>query len=666
MAEIIKRRALMRSMTGRIGAPVMTLLGPREGVSPKAFIVCGAQVVPRGFFPRGASATLCTLNSGSKLRTQVDVASRYSDGSAKMLLVAMETKESLIVGATRSLSLVVNTAAPALNPGATWEDVAGASSVVLVLTRDGEEPVRVDVLRGMTPDREMWRAGPLVMERGFYADDPENFDGLGLLRLQVFLSFTSDGHVSADVLVCNDVQFSGAGGEWVGAVHLEVDGEMTPDGEKPVKLIPHTRAILPFSTRAVPMPALAPSTPAMVKAGILPNYDLTRGAAPGTVVKYAWTKYMPMTGGRQDIGYVPNAYAVALHRPDARPAYDSAIALAMESGSVPWHLWDSASDELVKAADTRYNYWFDYRDSRWQPTPYQASDWTPDVAHMPGMSAVPFMMTGRRVFLEQLYAQAGYVVMKRWPDQRNELGNGFALLTSGGQARGVAWSMREVLHAWWLAPDEGPVADMHGPAWKQYLESVLRQSLAFLDRHVSNCVALNRDYAGWPTRYEYEDGKRFAPWQLDFLTSVLCAASRLGLAEGARFLGLMKDWNLKRFSSQDGEWNPVNGLSYNLPRVDSLGAPLTNFADAQKRIAAQGADLGNGSNPRIYTDNDYHVLAMATIADLASALPDDSAELANVWRWLDGIAPRSAVNAWLDAEGLKYNVVPPGITRWAS
>lgn len=91
--------------------------------------------------------------------------------------------------------------------------------------------------------------------------------------------------------------------------------------------------------------------------------------------------------------------------------------------------------------------------------------------HMPDTAYIPYIMTGRYYYLEQLQLQAAYIIGWRvggstesWMRQGS---NGFF---NGGETRGVAWSYRTTSYAAFISPENSPE--------KEYFEDKLLNTIA--------------------------------------------------------------------------------------------------------------------------------------------------------------------------------------------
>lgn len=259
-----------------------------------------------------------------------------------------------------------------------------------------------------------------------------------------------------------------------------------------------SRAVWNYDNRlGVPETALAAEERALAAADTGPM-----GAA--TV-----TPYMPMTGGRGDIGPLPRWTALHLLTQDRR-AKAIMLANADAGGSAPIHFRDRKTDQPVSLDEhpdvvLRPN----------EPGPdaipsmaYDETPWSPDLAHQPSLAYVPYLVTGDRYYLDELMFWANWSIGRERPEYR---GRGLGLV-SNEQIRGQAWGLRALGEAAHALPDRHPL--------KPYFARKLVTNLDWYVRHFPRNPDRNAvSPLGWVEKGD-ERGLT-APWQNDFLAVVL-------------------------------------------------------------------------------------------------------------------------------------------------
>ncbi len=98
-------------------------------------------------------------------------------------------------------------------------------------------------------------------------------------------------------------------------------------------------------------------------------------------------------------------------------------------------------------------------------TPY-----TPDVAHQPSLSYVPYLVTGDFFHLEELQFWANYNLFY-WGDHGGSQG-----LLVNNQIRAQAWGLRTLGHAAFITPDSHPL--------KAYFLNKLANNLNWYDTNI--------------------------------------------------------------------------------------------------------------------------------------------------------------------------------------
>jgi hypothetical protein len=213
---------------------------------------------------------------------------------------------------------------------------------------------------------------------------------------------------------------------------------------------------------------------------VLPNFDLTKTVPSSAIDNDAsdfassdkgdinghgmWLKYMPQTGGRDDIGLFP-AWTVRYLYTFSSKAYPVMLGNGAVSGHVPLHVREA--DPNLRFDDQRAVEAFgrtisvDARPSGGPAEVGTVSDshgWTLDMAHEGSYAFIPYIITGDWYFLEELYQWAAYVTSLGDPTSTEFWGRhgSWGILPHALQTRGVAWGLRELAHAAFAAPDGTP------------------------------------------------------------------------------------------------------------------------------------------------------------------------------------------------------------------
>jgi hypothetical protein len=325
------------------------------------------------------------------------------------------------------------------------------------------------------------------------------------------------------------------------------------------------------------------------------------------------TTYMPTTGGRADIGPLPT-WAVFYLLDPSRENEKSVMATGDAAGSVPWHVRDDATGGPIRI-DAHPDVWLD---GRGHAVPgamarkYYVSHtkWTPDDAHQPSLSYLPYLLTGSQFYRDELAMQAGYVLLGVDPVYRG----GAAGIMLGSQVRAVAWDLRTLANAAFLLPASDPL--------QAYFEGRLRANLnAILERyargHELDGAGELKGYVPGP--YAVEGA--LPPWQEDYLVIVLGWIDAMGVPEAKPVLHWMSNFTAGRFTNGARGYDPIYGTPYFLyVREPATGALFGTWSAAfQRTFDPQHHPVTSLDHPD--WGGGYAALARGALASLMTADP---------------------------------------------
>jgi hypothetical protein len=264
------------------------------------------------------------------------------------------------------------------------------------------------------------------------------------------------------------------------------------------KYLMYSKAIPVFDQSLNPTPA-AITNEAQAWAGSDQGQILHSTPAAGTFYSGEYVTYMPMTGGRGDIGLFPRWYVLYLYSMDPR-LYASMVGNGEVSGYVPIHFRESVTGKFYRDPNGTGSATTDTAFGRpvsidTRPTfsngkigntnPADAitgagpnvcapldgtvpcnnnsssspDQWVPDLAHYPEIPYIPYLITGDWYFLEELQFVAAYMLSWEDPDYSVSYArhlNWGILNNIGIQTRGEAWALRNIAHAAFFSPDTSP------------------------------------------------------------------------------------------------------------------------------------------------------------------------------------------------------------------
>ena len=652
-----------------------------EGLGPAAeTVVTFGQAFRPGDLPRDATLA-ARLADGRPLRAQCDVTVRHPDGSARHGVVSLAAP-ALADGARAGVILARGggPAAPALDFAAAS---AGRQAVVELVPAGGGEPWRADLLALARAQREgrPWQSGPLATARRVAIPVPPGaVGGATSLRLVADIAFQADGSLRADVWLRNDVAMRPGGGLAAYTLRVLLDGReaLRAEGVRQAQYQAWGRMLgAAPGGRAAPAPPLVrPDAAYLADAGAVARYDLTTGVEEAALERYAqaladpaWaeplgprgiTRYMPMAGGRADLGPTTMHQAIWLISGDRRAAA-YVLGQAEAAGAVPWHFWDPEGGAGGRGGwmdDDRWPlFWTDPRGGQPPRTLLQPvareTGWNADPAHQPDLSFVPYLLTGRRAFLDGLQAQAAWNVISVWPAVRGRNGragpNDGVIIVQNRQVRSSAWSIRQVDEAGWITPDDDPNAE--------YLHRVSAANWEWVRGRIPDWTAAQGEAHGWlPGVWTSTIG----PWQQDYFASSAAAAARRGNADARAVLSWMANFLVGRFNAEAKGFARHDGAAFNIaaaPQGVENPAPFRTWAEIGEATRARGQSNGTGWTR---SQGEYARLALQSLAALYDVLGLEEARRTYVWLLAEG-PPFTAPQTHARIPTL--NIVPRGMPR---
>lgn len=657
--------------------------------APAGTVTVFGQAFRPGDVP-GGTRLAARLATGQAIPVQFDVLRRHADGSARFGLVSL-APPALGTGRLADVVLSRQTAGEEQpNP----LDLAAAlegRQILVELTLEGSgQPWRADLaaLLRATPPATRWQSGPLAVQARLALPVPAG--GVTSLRLVADVTARADGTLWADIWLRNDIAMQPGGGEVVYAVRIAID-----DREALSATVARHWQYAGWGRllSGAPGGRLAPEPPRvrhdpvyLAEAGAALPYDLTTGVDEAlftrmtrTMADPAWATplaprgtetNMGAPGARPDIGQTTLWAAAWVITGDARAAA-YVIGQAESASSIPWCFWDphGGADRQGGWLDVRRwpLFWADPRGGRPPRTllqPYAINTlWkrSPVPSHQPGLSYVPYVLTGRRAFLDNLLAQAAWNVTNVWPAARRTLGASGAIqdvnVVKNRQVRSAAWSMRQLDEAAWIAPENDPNLP--------YIEEVTAANWGWLRAQIPDWTTRQGELHGYIQPLNFGYGPNLGPWQQDYFASTAAMAALRGREDARVFLGWMRNFIVGRFFATEHGFTRNDGVSYTLALFPlpvpiapaPPGQPFTTWA----QMASNSRERGIANNDGWKTSNgEYARLAMLSLALTDRALGDERAREA--FTWLAGSnAPYTSLQVFSRIPN--HNVAPRDLPR---
>jgi len=325
-----------------------------------------------------------------------------------------------------------------------------------------------------------------------------------------------------------------------------------------------------------PSVEVAHDTGYMERMGVIPTYD-PRLSVPESVLAgmdSRWnggitqlmaegliSTYMPAGGGRPDIAPLPRWTARYLMTQDAR-AKESVLGTSEQAGSFGIHYRDQNTG-LPISLDTYPNMTIMGEGGVFPScggncsTPY-----TPDVAHQPSLSFVPYLVTGDFYHLEELLFWANWNLFY-WGNHGGSQG-----LLVYDQIRAQAWGLRTLGHAAYIMPDDHPL--------KAYFLGKLANNLTWYDSNYSNSPPTPLGYL--LNSPEINLDNTISTWMDDFFTWTVGHLANLGFSNAQAIFEYKAKFPVGRMTDPGYCWI-LAPTYWTRARDQSTGQPYMNWAD---------------------------------------------------------------------------------------
>lgn len=471
-----------------------------------------------------------------------------------------------------------------------------------------------------TVSDDLWLDGEQVKEwRSIVTPVDDSFNAHPSIRVYFDTHVYSDGQARIDVTVENLLNIAGAATA-VYDVEIVVAGESVFSQE----LFSHTYMTRWSKVFGVGLtesdvtldwePAFASHALPRFRDSVSNQSYSTEGASFAIGKTGALNPYMPSTGGRPEIGPYPDWTARSIvHKTADQREY--VLANGRLGGSWPIHIRES--DGSLVNIDDRPEFWLD-TSNRGQDKP--AGDTTgcflinnPDLAHVPSIAYVPYLMTGDRFFCDEMIFWGNHGLLGVWPNSDEApTRNGSEGLLRSEQVRGQAWALRNLTDAASFAPDDHPL--------KSYLAEKVINNLNYYDSFaVSGNTPLG---VAWISTRPTSPTVSIALWEYTYLSWSLDHSNRQGFTGGLDYRDSVVAFTLSLFTSPD--WFPgttapgVYTISIGTP--DGLGGIETYFENLAE-VAENTFTPGNPIIPfsGFYGQNERLMLMIAIESSLYGA-----------------------------------------------
>ncbi|MFK3738158.1 hypothetical protein [Massilia sp. TN1-12] len=594
------------SASGSAPAPARRITGGITGVFVESTAKEAQERVPvtfgQVFAPGDVKASdrlVGRLADGRALPLQVDAKARHPDGSLRHAVVSaivpkLAPGESLMLAIAKEAD-GKPAAARAISPA---ELLAQGFQAGVTVRLDGREwsASAARLLAGKQV--KAWLAGPLA---GEWLVSAPLVDARGEAHPHLAARFAIRWYPQArqarvDVTVENDWAYEPGPRNFTYDAAVSVGGKEVY-AQSALVHYHHARWRKVFwwgGDGAAPALHLRYDTPYLIASRALPNYDQSVRVSGAALAEMGsrWngknvepmgtgltTAYMPMTGGRNDIGLLPGWAAMYLLSMDARAAR-ATYGSADLAGSFSMHYRDKRTGDPVSLVDYPYMTMLGHPGDTFNPATGKREEfpgcaapdacktpYTHDIAHQPNLAYLPYLLSGDRYYLDELLFWASYDVFASNPGYRDNVKG----LLRPEQVRGQAWALRTLAEAAYIAPDNERL--------KGHLAGILDHNLAWYNKTYTDNPQANRLGAivnGYALGYR--NGTGLAPWQDDFFTAAVGHAAELGFPQARRLLAWKARFPIARMTAPGACW--IDAAAYEMVVKKSAEGPfLDSMAD---------------------------------------------------------------------------------------
>lgn len=535
---------------------------------------------------------------GTPLPLQVDVKASHPDGSVRHAVISavlprLSPRQAETIGLMKTAA---GSGVSQLSRPADLIDTGFTASVVLSV--DGKTYTASADALFKSGKVTTWLAGPIANE--WLVSTP--FKAIGgtdhphLAARFAIRAYAGQQKARVDVTIENNWAYEPQPRNFIYDARIIVGGNdvYTVNG---MTHYHHARWRKVFWWGAAPQVHIKHDTAYLIASKAVPNYDQTIEVSQAALanMKAAWrgpktepmgtgvaAPYMPMTGGRPDIGLLPGWAVMYLLSMDER-AKEIMLGTADLAGSWSAHYRDKKTDRPVSLLDYPYMTILGKPTNAYNPVknvseafpvcalPNCATPNTHDTAHQPAFTYLPYLVTGDYYYLEELQFWAMYNTFSDNPGYRENIKG----LFKPYQVRAQAWSLRTLGQIAYISPDNDPL--------KKHFERFLTNNLEWYNTTYTNnpnanaLGVLTNGYA-----LGYLNGTALAPWQDDFFTAAVGHVAELGDAKARELLNWKARFPISRMTDPNYCW--IDAAIYSLKVTNTPVGPI--YSDIGKAYQA--------------------------------------------------------------------------------
>ncbi len=651
----------------------LNLQNPTADALSAQYISFG-EVFKAGAVPAGSQ--LVAIVNGTDIPVQMDVKTTYPDGSAETATITMlqpAIAANATVGVMLALAPTGTTQAAPVDVG--QEIAATGYDLGVTIAVQGGSTYTLNVANLYA--QAVASGSATILKQGPDATEVQfQTDVTGSLRMVFNVTAYANGTFRTNVQFDNDLAMQASGGT------LTYNASITQGGQTAYQVSNLTQYQYEDWNQVVYTGTSAPAVNVqhdmayLEQTGAIANYDLTDGVPASYVASEAssvaqpgWNaplstdgiaQYMPMTGGRPDIGPTTQANSLWLMTQNASAA-QYALGQADVGAGIPWNFYNPQAGAWLNTnqyPNIRTDGWDDSSTLPTQSASATNNGWTPDTAHQPDLFYDAYLLTGDQSYLDALNAQAAFGITSLWPGARdgalNSTGNDNVIF--GNQVRGAAWTLREI--------DEAAYANPTGSAEKAYFTQVMNDNWRWLVSQIPTWTTLEGQAHGYIID-PFEYGYAFAPWQQDYFISTAVQAAEMGNQDAVTFLNWATNYiagsvlNLGHDAINYVTAAFPNSVSWNgqiywdsTTNAWAYAQPLQTWSAIEANTQIYGPSNGSGWS---MSNGDYGADRLQALAGVISVT--GSPEAMQAYAWLAGSGAPYTSAAAIQAQP-QFDIVP--------
>ena len=578
------------------------------------------QVFAPGDLTRTAGMAGKLAGSDATLPLQLDIMATHADGSVRHAIVS-GVLPKLSAGQSQTISLVKNMTAAAPQAANTPQDLMNHGFTTSVSVTLGGQVYTASPDAALRAGQvSTWLSGPVANE-WLVAVPLKTAQGDAhphLMARFAIRSYAGLRKARVDVILENDWAYEAGPQNFTYDVAISVGGQAAYT-QAALTHFHHARWRKTLWWGTAPQWHARHDSAYLIATNAVPGYDTTltisptalgvlntrwAAAATGPMAPGIVTTYMPTTGGRPDIGPLPQWAAMYLLSMD-KGIKDITLGVGDLAGSWPVHYRDKATDRPVSLQDYPYMTLLGNPGDTYNPVTRKSEafpacggdcttapyNYSPDSAHQPSMAYVPYLVTGDHYYLEELQFWANWNMLRSNPGYRGQ-GKGWV---TPDQVRGQAWSLRTLGQVAYVTPDAHPMKRYFLDRIKDNLD---RYNAVFTNGNPNALGVIDGSAGAPPSAYTTPSGPStgLAPWQDDFFTWSTGYLAELGFEQARPLLAWKSRFPVGRMTAPGFCW--IDATTYALAVRPSSSLPYyTTLAEAYQATMrkADGSTLTNST-----------------------------------------------------------------------